>query len=712
MYRYPNRLFHALCASLIGFLSVRLSYSQFPPLDVDVKTVTSPVDDRIKVTYRSPPPGTCTTIFPSQKQYTGHVSIPPSSLALVHQNYTINTFFWFIEAREQPDNAPLTIWLNGGPGSSSLVGLFQETGPCEVVEVAEGQLGTQARDWGWDRSSNVLYVDQPNQVGLSYDEPTNGSLNLMTGEFISPPSAPPADQADFLFLNGTFSSNRETWTTNTTQVSAQAIWHMLQGFLGAFPQYNPGTRPGSNLTGTVGINLFTESYGGKFGPVFASFWERQNLRRSNGSIPRESTLDIELTSLGIINGCVDDLIQAPFYPIMASNNTYGIQAITEEVANTAAETFGADNGCRDSIMDCRLAVAATDPSSEGDVLTVNRICQSAATACSKLVSPYQASGRSIYDLAHKLPDSFPPSTYLEYLNTVDVQRAIGSIVNYTETSTAVSKAFISTGDYERVSPIPDLSWLLSRNVRVALIYGDRDFSCNWLGGEAISFALAASLPSYAPFYSAGYAEIVVNDSYIGGQVRQFGNLSFSRIYDAGHLVPAYQPETAFTVFTRVIQGVGVALGKTVNLATFGTLGPANSTYQNKVPESPEATCWIRNIQGSCSDFQKTKLQLGTGVVINGVLYNEESDWPSPDISESSEVGTLGASSTESVASGPTRASVAEQETGVYVATGTIPPPPPPRKTTKSEGVRMWDVALPVWLGMAAIAIVAITPVDL
>ncbi len=49
------------------------------------------------------------------KSYSGFVDLDSDS----------HTFFWFFEARHNPQTAPITLWLNGGPGSDSLMGLFQ-----------------------------------------------------------------------------------------------------------------------------------------------------------------------------------------------------------------------------------------------------------------------------------------------------------------------------------------------------------------------------------------------------------------------------------------------------------------------------------------------------------------------------------------------------------------------------------------------------------
>lgn len=149
---------------------------------------------------------------------------------------------------------------------------------------------------------------------------------------------------------------------------------------------------------------------------------------------------------------------------------------------------------------------------------------------------------------------------------------------------------------------------------------NRDIICNWYSGQNASLELARLLPAYsAAFPSAGYADIVVNDSYIGGHVRQFGNLSFSRIFDAGHLVPLYQPETAFTVFSRIIQGDDISLGHNIDLLTFKTEGIRDSmVHGNVVPPEIAPTCWIRDVAGTCTDEQRRAIEHGEGSVSNGI----------------------------------------------------------------------------------------------
>ncbi|KAL8671745.1 MAG: hypothetical protein Q9168_003767 [Polycauliona sp. 1 TL-2023] len=688
---------------ILIFALLHFALGQFPLgsfLTDDVTTIRSPVDKDIVIHFKSPPVGTCTTFSPDQKQYTGYVVIPPHKLAPIQQDYYVNTFFWFIEARTNASTAPLTIYINGGPGSSSMVGLFQETGPCEVVELARGKFGTQFRKWGWDRSSNIIFVDQPNQVGFSFDKLTNGTLNLLDSTLVFPPSAVRLDQPEYTQLDGTFSSNNPNSSANTTEIAAHTMWHMLQGFLATFPRYNPALTQNKTQTGPVGINLFTESYGGKYGPLFAAHFESQNALRRSGGLPKNKTLEIGLASLGIINGCLDDAIQGRFYPIFANNNTYGIDALSLADQQNAASNFLGANGCQQQIQSCRSAVASMDPYNEGDVASVNQLCKDAQDSCSKtVIAPYTTSGRSIYDITQKMPSPFPASTYLEYLNTAELQSAIGVAVNYTQSSSAVADAFLQTGDHERGDQISQLSYLLSLGVRVALIYGDRDYVCNWVGGEAVSFAIAAQSPAHSPFYSAGYASIVINSTYVGGMVRQYGNLSFSRIYDAGHLVPAYQPETAFTVFSRVILGTDLSFGQPVDLNNYQTNGTANATYSSKAPDSAKPTCWIRDIGNTCTDEQKDQIVKGEGAVVNGILYDKESDWEMPESSVSADAGYPGSMPAAMTApalesSGPDDAATttADIPTGVYVATAT----PSTSANGSSSGQMLFDPSVLLW----------------
>jgi hypothetical protein len=172
----------------------------------------------------------------------------------------------------------------------------------------------------------------------------------------------------------------------------------------------------------------------------------------------------------------------------------------------------------------------------------------------------------------------------------------------------------------RGTQLSSVANLLSRGIKVALIYGDADLICNWYGGQNYSLTIASMVPGYSTaFPAAGYADIVVNKNYVGGQVRQYGNLSFSRIYDAGHQVPYYQPETTFTVFTRIIQGDDIGMGRNVDLRTFGTKGPATSQHQNIIPPQPASYCWIRE-QDTCTPDQVAAIAVGNGTVEAGIWY--------------------------------------------------------------------------------------------
>mmetsp|Transcript_22817 Transcript_22817/g.22658 ORF Transcript_22817/g.22658 Transcript_22817/m.22658 type:complete len:260 (+) Transcript_22817:16-795(+) len=78
-------------------------------------------------------------------------------------------FYWLVRSRNDKDKDPLVIWLNGGPGSSSELGLFYENGPWKIND----DLTLRTNEYSWNEVANVLYLDQPIDVGFSKTEHYN-----------------------------------------------------------------------------------------------------------------------------------------------------------------------------------------------------------------------------------------------------------------------------------------------------------------------------------------------------------------------------------------------------------------------------------------------------------------------------------------------------------------------------------------------------------
>lgn len=606
------------------------------------------MDPSITISFKQPRSDICSTTAETQKQYSGYVNLPPFTLAPFQQNYSINTFFWFFEAQDSPETAPLTIWLNGGPGQSSMVGLFTEVGPCKVVQESNGGYTTQPRPWGWDRSSNILFIDQPTQTGFSYDERVNASVDFSnddpTGlDARKQPSPLPTDIPAWRFKNGTFASGLTTNTEDLTAIAARSTWHFLQGFLSAFPQYNPGVHPDSDAVEFAAINLFAESYGGMYGPIFADYFEAQNKEIKDGKVPSDA-LEIRVGSVGIVDGVLDVIATTTSGLEFAYNNTYGIEGINITTYQNAIAVVNGEMGCRDLITQCRVLAAKNDPNNLGTDEDTNKLCASALLTCQLAVLPVMAIGRSVYDVRVE-PQVVPAASYIEYLNDARVLQSIGASVNFTSHSMTVENAFNFSksyylksfsrkralltiaidGDAARGTQLASLARLLARGIKVALIYGDADLLGNWYGGQNGSLELASLVPGYdTAFPAAGYANIFVNPSYIGGAVRQYGNLSFSRIYDAGHQVPYYQPETAFAVFSRTIQGRDISTGHETDLSTFATEGPNTSDHKNTVPPQPDSACWIRDAVYTCTEEERAAIRQGKGTVKDGIWMPSES----------------------------------------------------------------------------------------
>lgn len=299
------------------------------------------------------------------------------------------------------------------------------------------------------------------------------------------------------------------------------------------------------------ISIATESYGGRYGPAFAAYFQEQNEKIVNGTFTEMGqTHLLHLDTLLIINGCIDRYVQWPAYPKMMYNNTYGIKAVNESRYEGVIDDLYREGGCLDQIEQCRNISLVYDPTNQGYNETVNKVCADAETFCSENIrDPYFDTDLNYYDISVPGAASFPPPWYIGWLNQPHVQQGLGVPLNWTQSNSAVSRAFRNIGDYPRPGWKEDLAYLLEEGVKITLLFGDRDYACNWYGGELLSLAIPyANATSFA---AAGYADVVVNDTYIGGQTRQYGNLSFTRVYEAGHEVSttSISSEMAHTILT-------------------------------------------------------------------------------------------------------------------------------------------------------------------
>ena len=89
------------------------------------------------------------------KHYSGFLNASAGS----HYHY------WFVESQHNPTTDPLLLWLNGGPGCSSMLGLLTENGPFHL-----NAAGTTVHEnvFAWNKQANIIYMESPGGVGFSY----------------------------------------------------------------------------------------------------------------------------------------------------------------------------------------------------------------------------------------------------------------------------------------------------------------------------------------------------------------------------------------------------------------------------------------------------------------------------------------------------------------------------------------------------------------
>ncbi|ORZ23501.1 Alpha/Beta hydrolase protein [Absidia repens] len=371
-------------------------------------------------------------------------------------------FYWFFESQTDPSNAPLTIWLNGGPGCSSMVGLWQELGPCKLGPNGEHTINNP---YSWNKYSN------PAGAGFSFGEDD----------------------------------------VNSSRSGAKPAYDFIVNFLKRYPKY-----------AKLPLHFFGESYAGHYIPVYADYILQQNHLVKTGRLDNPI---IQLQTIGIGNGWTNSLIQMEQYPTMACNSSYGA-LISEGTCNRMRANLPR---CLERIRRCH----STD---------LDRDCSLADSYCNKhVVSLFDQAKRSYYDVRTV---SSPPPTYRDYLNRNTTKGLIGAVGTYHECSDEVFDRFFLTGDGIRNTDT-QVAGLLDNGIKVLIYAGDADYICSWYGNYAWLEELAFN--GREDYQSQSMQPWMV-DGIEAGQIQSGGNLTFIRVYEAGHEVPYYQPKAAQSMF--------------------------------------------------------------------------------------------------------------------------------------------------------------------
>lgn len=167
----------------------------------------------------------------------------------VNKTHNTNLFAWFCPSESNAATDPVVLWLQGGPGSTSLFGLFSENGPFKMKNEREVVL----RNETWTKKHNMLWIDNPAGTGYSFTD----AAGLAHDE---------------------------------NQISSE-LFQAIQQFLLLFPELRKNE---FFITG--------ESYGGHYIPSISHY-----ILRANRVLPAD--LKINLKGLAIGNGWTDPINQ-------------------------------------------------------------------------------------------------------------------------------------------------------------------------------------------------------------------------------------------------------------------------------------------------------------------------------------------------------------------------------------------------------------------
>jgi len=357
-------------------------------------------------------PGLDAGSFPS-KQYAGMLPVDNSGKSFL--------FYWLFEAEDSPLEKPLVIWLNGGPGCSSMDGLFLELGPLRLdPNSTPGEERIMVNPHGWHKAANMLFIDQPVGTGFAY---TSSGAYCKTDEAIT-----------------------------------EHFHHFLLEFFRLHPQY---TSPAATAAATAPpatrpLYLAGESHAGHYIPFMVA-----DLLKRNGVGGRTLTFDLRGAALG--NPWID-----PFTQYDVSDFMHGLGLITHGQKNKCKE---AERVCQGSLKRGRNS----DPTCFG--LLDHAIA--AAGDGHKAPSMYDTR-RYVASQSE-----FPPGKAAlgKYLNRADVRAAIHASSTPHKWVECADPPYFALAKQDGKGATAELGAVLNAHVNVLVFVGQFDVICNHLGVE-------------------------------------------------------------------------------------------------------------------------------------------------------------------------------------------------------------------------------------
>jgi len=450
-----------------------------------------------------------------------------SGYITVNASHGRNLFYWFVESQNKPATDPLVLWLNGGPGCSSLGGFLSENGPLTVnTDGATLRLNPNA----WNQIANVIYLESPAGVGFSY-------------------SKTPSD-----------------YNTGDVQTANDAL-AFLQQWLTEYPQYQ------SNPFWITG-----ESYGGHYVPELAQTVWKAN---SAGGNPRINLVGFQVgnawTNAALDNaGAVFDwwshnMISDQTYEGINKNCDFAkIGPLTADAPADQCDNFVnqantdlASINIYDIYADICLNQSATPRMNQAKQLLRHLSRSGAVTPYGEHFERLQhaavvkraTSSKKVSQVAPKLGDQIPdPDPCIdihmqEYLNIAGVQQAIHAMPTaWVDCSNIVNYSYQDLLS----SVIPVYQWLLTNtNLRMLVYSGDVDGIVPTTGTRAwmatVNFGV---VEQWRPWMDS--------EQQVGGWTLQYSypgskvGLTFATVRDAGHMVPWTQPIRSFDLFSRYL----------------------------------------------------------------------------------------------------------------------------------------------------------------